>query len=222
MCRRTRRSGLLDEVAAPGKRDRERTRQLILDAARQEFVEHGLAGARVEAIAARTNTVKRMIYYYFGSKEGLYLAVLEQAYAAIRSAEQALELDGLEPREAIGRLAAFTFDYHETHPDFLRLVSIENIHHGAHMARSAVIGGLNSPVVATLERILARGRDAGLFRGDLDAVDVHMLISAFCVFRVANQATFGLLFGRDLLAADMRARHRALLVETVLRAVAAG
>ena len=109
--------------------DRERTRQDILAAAREEFAEHGLSGARVDAIAARTNTAKRMIYYYFGSKEGLYLAVLEEAYADIRRFEVELDLDRYPPLEAIGRLVDFTFDYDEAHPDFIRLVSTENMHH---------------------------------------------------------------------------------------------
>ncbi len=202
-----------------GRFDKERTRQDILDAACQEFTEHGLAGARVDAIAARTNAVKRMIYYYFGSKEGLYLAVLEQAYASIREAEQALDLADLAPAEAIRRLVEFTFDYQEANPGFVRLVSIENIHNGAHMARSERIRTLNSAVVEMLAGILARGRADGVFRADVDAVDVHMLMSAFCFFRVSNRHTFGLLFGRDLSDPGLRDRHKRLITDAVLRAL---
>lgn len=199
--------------------DKEGTRREILDAARAEFAQNGLAGARVDAIAARTRTVKRMIYYYFGSKEGLYLAVLESAYAEIRRAEQALDLLGHAPQDAIRRLVSFTFDFQEANPDFIRLVTIENIHRGEHMARSAAIRGLNSAVVEMLDAILERGRRDGLFRDDVDGIDVHMLISAFCFFRVANRHTFGLLFGRDLVAPDRRAHHKALVSDAVLRAL---
>ncbi|MBC7800855.1 MAG: TetR family transcriptional regulator [Gemmatimonadaceae bacterium] len=199
--------------------DKAQTRQDILDAAREEFAEHGLAGARVEAIAARTRTVKRMIYYYFGSKEGLYLAVLEQAYAGIRTAEQGLDLLSLGPVEAIDRLVEFTFDYQDANPGFVRLVSIENTHNGTHMARSKAIRALNSPVVEMLAGILDEGKRAGVFRADADAVDVHMLISAFCFFRVSNRHTFGLLFGRDLSDPALRERHKRLITDAVLRAL---
>lgn len=199
--------------------DPERTRQEILAAAREEFAERGLDGARVDAIAARTNTVKRMIYYYFGSKEGLYLATLEAAYAEIRQAENALELDRLSPVEAIRRLIAFTFDYDEAHPDFIRLVSTENMHHARHMARSEVIRQVNSGVISLLAGVLDRGKLDGSFRADVDPVDVHLLISALCFFRVSNRATFGMLFDRDLSEPHVRARHKAMLMEAVLRVI---
>ena len=156
-----------------GRFDKERTRQEILEAATHEFVEHGLAGARVEAIAARTATVKRMIYYYFGSKEGLYLAVLEQAYAGIRTAEMGLDLLVLEPVEAIRRLVEFTFDYHEANPGFSRLVSIENIHNGAHMARSEPIHGVNQGVIEIMTAVISKGQQSGAFRRDERARRSH-------------------------------------------------
>ncbi|MGY2904367.1 TetR/AcrR family transcriptional regulator [Bradyrhizobium sp. URHC0002] len=202
-----------------GRFDRERTRQEILDAATHEFVEHGLAGARVEAIAARTATVKRMIYYYFGSKEGLYLAVLEQAYAGIRTAEMGLDLLVLQPVEAIRRLVEFTFDYHEANPGFSRLVSIENIHNGAHMARSEPIHGVNQGVIEIMTAVISKGQQSGIFRRDISALDVHMLISAFCFFRVSNRRTFGLLFNCDLSEPELRDRHKQLIIEAVLRAL---
>jgi len=201
--------------------DAGRTRQAILAAAREEFAAHGLSGARVDAIAARTKTVKRMIYYYFGSKEGLYLAVLEEAYAAIRRDEQALGLDRLPPLEAIRRLVEFTFDYEEAHPEFIRLVSIENIHNGRHIAGSKTIQAVNSPVIATLARLLDRGKRDGVFRPSVEPTDVHMLISAVCFFRVSNRHTFGALFGCDLLDPAMRARHKAMLVDAVLHLLVA-
>lgn len=202
-----------------GRFDRERTRLAILAAAYEEFVENGLSGARVDAIAARTGSAKRMIYYYFGSKEGLYLAVLEQAYAEIREAERKLDLLHLDPVEAIKRMISFTFDYHDAHPGFSRLVSIENIHKGSYMANSKPIQALNRTVIDTLTAILEKGRTEGVFRSDIDPVDVHMLISAFCFFRVSNRYTFGRLFDRDLADMKLRETHKDLICEAVLRSL---
>jgi len=168
------------DATEPKKRDATLTRQAILAAAREEFAAHGLSGARVDAIAARTNAVKRMIYYYFGSKEGLYLAVLEAAYAEIRRVEQDLALDALAPQDAIRRLIEFTFDYDEANPDFIRLITIENIHRGQHVAGSDAIRAINRSALTTLEGILDRGRASGVFRRGVDALDVHMMISAVC------------------------------------------
>lgn len=196
--------------------DPDRTRQDILWAARVEFAEHGLSGARVDAIAARTDTVKRMIYYYFGSKEGLYLAVLEQAYADIRRAEQELGLDGFPPVEAIRRLVAFTFDYDEAHPEFIRLVSNENMYHAQHLGQSAAMRDLNKDAISTLEQVLDRGKQSGVFTRVVDPVDIHMLISSFCFFRVANRYTFGAIFGQDLSAPATKARHKQMLANAVL------
>jgi AcrR family transcriptional regulator len=208
-----------DQAESPRRLDPERTRAGIMAAAREEFAAHGLSGARVDAIAARTNTAKRMIYYYFGSKEGLYLAVLEAAYADIRAQESLLELELCPPVEAILRLIAFTFDYEEAHPDFIRLVSIENIHHGRHIAQSATIQALNRGVITMLEAVLDRGKASGLFRQEVDPVDIHLLISSFCFFRVSNRHTFGRLFKLDLSAPALMDRHRAMLTETVLNAL---
>ncbi len=207
------------DTPARKRLDPERTRQDILAAAHEEFVQHGLSGARVDAIAARTNTAKRMIYYYFGSKEGLYLAVLERAYTAIRIAEAALDLDLLPPRAAIQRMVEFTFDYHDGHPDFVRLVSIENINQGRFIARSSTIRTVSMSVAQVLQRILDRGRAAGLFRADLDALDVHMMISSLSIFRVANRHTFTTLFPFDMDDAALRQKHRAFMVDAVLRSL---
>jgi AcrR family transcriptional regulator len=203
--------------SGPRKPDAARTRQDILRAARQEFPEHGLSGARVDAIAARMRTTKRMLYYYFGSKEGLYLAVLEQVYGDIRSVEQELDLASLSPVEAIRRLIEFTFDYEEAHPEFIRLVSIENIHHGRHLAQSSTLQKQNLIVIDTLTGILERGRRAGVFRLDIDAVDLHLMISAFCFFRVSNRHTFGTLFGCDLTAPLLRAKHKQMIGDAIIR-----
>jgi AcrR family transcriptional regulator len=197
-------------------RDAERTRAELLDAATHEFSESGYAGARVDEIAARTRTTKRMIYYYFGGKEGLYLAVLENAYARIRSLEQALDVDHLEPAVALRHLAELTFDHHEAHQDFVRLVSIENIHHAEHLRRSHLLPGLAAPALDVLDRILARGRATGEFRDDLDALDVHMIISSFCVFRGANRYTFQAIFERDLMDPKRRPHLRRLIGDLVI------
>ncbi|MFC5947291.1 TetR/AcrR family transcriptional regulator [Pseudonocardia lutea] len=198
------------------QRDAERTRAEILDVATAEFADRGYAGARVDEIAARTRTTKRMLYYYFGSKEGLYVAVLERAYQGIRALEQQLDVDHLDPARAMRALAELTFDHHESHPAFIRLVSIENIHHAEHLRTSPILPGLAAPAVDVLGGILARGRRAGLFREDVDALDVHMVISAFCVFRTANRHTFQAIFDRDLLDPDRRDHYRRMLGDLVL------
>jgi AcrR family transcriptional regulator len=204
------------------RRDPDRTRREILDVATSEFADRGYSGARVDEIAARTRTTKRMIYYYFESKEGLYAAVLEAAYATIRREEQTIELDHLDPVAAIRRLAELTFDHHESHPEFIRLVAIENIHRAEHLARSTVLSGLANPALDVLGAILQRGWDAGLFRDDVDALDVHQVISAFCVFRTANRHTFGAIFGRDLLDPAQRDHQRRMLGDLVVAYLTAG
>jgi AcrR family transcriptional regulator len=205
--------------ATPGterRRDADRTRTEILEVATHEFAERGYDGARVDEIAAQTRTTKRMIYYYFGGKKQLYVAVLERAYAQIRAAEQAVSVDHLDPVEAIRRLAEITFDHHEAHPDFIRLVSIENVHHAEHIAQLTSLRHLNTTAIDLIDGILARGRAQQRFREDVDAIDVHMTISAFCFFRVANRHTFGTIFGRDLVDPKLRNRYRTMLGDMVV------
>ncbi|MBN8941196.1 MAG: TetR family transcriptional regulator [Rhizobiales bacterium] len=208
---------------APRERSRtndpDRTKADIIAVATEEFAAYGLSGARVDAIAERTRTSKRMIYYYFGGKEGLYLAVLEKAYADIRDIEQGLKLDVLDPVEALRRLIDQTFEYDDSHADFVRIVAIENIHQAKHLAEAPSIRQINLRVIELVGAILARGRDQGLFRADLDAVDVHMMISAFCFFRVANRHTFGEIFQVDLSEPGLRAKHKRMIAEAVLRLV---
>jgi AcrR family transcriptional regulator len=203
-------------VTAERTRDAERTKADILAVATREFADQGYAGARINEIADKTSTTKRMIYYYFGGKEQLYVAVLEQAYSRIRSLEQQLDVEHLDPVEAIRELAGLTFDHHESHPDFIRLVSIENIHHAEHIARSEVLSGLANPALDVLGAILDRGWAAGLFRDDVDALDVHQVISGFCVFRTANRHTFGAIFGRDMLDPAQRDHQRRMLADLVV------
>jgi AcrR family transcriptional regulator len=196
--------------------DPEGTKRNILDIATREFARKGYGGARVDAIAARTRTSKRMIYYYFGDKEGLYLAVLEEAYSSIRRTEATLDLERLPPERALSTLVAFTFDYQNAHPEFVRLVMNENILDGIHMARSKTIGRLNNVVIDALKDLLARGRRAGVFRRDLDALEVHMTISALCVFNVANRATFSTIFKHDMTSPKALTARRAQVVDIVL------
>jgi AcrR family transcriptional regulator len=211
-------------AAAPHERQRDadRTKAEILDAATQEFAEHGYSGARVDVIATKTRTTKRMLYYYFESKAGLYTAVLERAYAGIRESEQELDVEELDPVAAIRRLAELTFDHHQSHPDFVRLVMIENIHRAEHLTESDSIANLNMPAIEIIGRILQRGRAEGVFRREADAIDVHMMISSFCIFRVANRHTFGALFGRDLMSDDRREHYRAMLGDMVVDYLRAG
>ena len=197
------------------QRDATRTRSEILKVATQEFADRGYNGARVDEIAARTRTTKRMIYYYFGGKRQLYVAVLEQAYAQVRSAERELNVDHLDPVAAIKRLAEVSFDHHEAHVDFIRLVMNENIHRGENIAQLTSLVDLNSPAIELISRILERGRSQGLFRGDVDAIDVHMMISAYCFFRVANRHTFGAIFGRDMLDPKRRNHYKQILGDMV-------
>jgi TetR/AcrR family transcriptional regulator len=204
-------------VSAPERqRNPERTRNDILRVARREFAEKGYAGARVDEIAAQTSTTKRMIYFYFGGKEPLYLAVLQQVYAEMRQAEQQLDLAHLDPLAAIRRLAEMTFDHQEAHPEFSRLVSVENIDRAEHLAKLQVLASVSTPIIELIANILDAGRRAGIFkRDDVDAVDVHMLISAYCNFRLANRHTFRAIFGRDLTDKRRRAHYRAMLGDVV-------
>lgn len=208
-------------MAEARQRDAERTRAEILDVAGREFADRGYAGARVDEIAARTRTTKRMIYYYFTSKENLFVEVLVRAYSVVRAAEKQVDVEGLDPREALRRVAVLTFDHHESHPEFIRLVTIENIHAARHLATSPELADLGTPARDVLTRILENGVAAGEFRDDVDALDVHMLISSFCVFRTANRHTFNGIFGRDMLDPSRREHHREMLADVVLRFVAA-
>lgn len=203
-------------------RDADRTRAELLQVATEVFAESGLSGARVDEIAERTRTTKRMIYYYFGGKEQLYLATLEAAYREIREAEQELRVSELEPLDAVRAVAELTFDHHHRHQAFVRLVAVENVHHGEFIRKIDSLRSLSTPIVTLLGEVLERGRAAGVLRGDVDAIDVHMAISSFCVFQVANNATFGHLFARDMASADVMERHRKILGDMVVGWLSAG
>jgi AcrR family transcriptional regulator len=197
----------------------EAVRADILTTATQVFAERGLAGARIEEIVQRTQTSKRMIYYYFGDKNGLYLEVLEAAYARVRAGEDALQLDALDPLDALQRLISFTFDYHRNNPDYVRLVAIENIHNANNLERSDRIMKVNSPAIAKLCVICEKGEKAGLFRPDIDPVELHWLISASCFFNVSNRDTFEHLYGGALYSSDGQQRLKQMVIHSVCAAV---
>ena len=198
------------------QRDPEQTKQEILEVATLAFAEKGLAGARVDEIAARTRTTKRMIYYYFGSKDELYRAVIERAYAGIRDAERGLQLDTLPPLEAMRRLVESTFDYHHANPAFVRLVAAENIEEARHVRTSAAIARRNAEVVSTMRHLLDRGAEVGCFRPDVDPLDLHILINGVSFHRVSNRPTLQAIFGRDLRDASVARAQRRMLVQAVL------
>jgi len=205
--------------AARRPRSPEATRQDIIDVATREFAENGLSGARVDEIAAKTGSSKRMLYYYFGDKEGLYVAVLEEAYRRVRTTEAQLDLEHLPPVDALRRLVEFTFDHHHANEPFIRLVMIENIHHADYLARSKTIQQLNVSAIGQIERLYRRGLDDGVFRAGLTAIDLHWQINALCFFHVSNRATFSRIFRVDLSSKKAVAARRAQVVEMVLRNV---
>ena len=200
--------------------DPDGTRRNILEIASEEFATNGLSGARIDEIAARTRSSMRMIYYYFGDKEGLYLRALENAYRMVREGENSLDTDGLSPRDALRRLVEFTFDHHHEHEEFIRMVMIENIHHGQYLERSDAIRDLNVTAIDHMAEIYRRGVVDGVFRAGLDPLELHWQVSALCFFNVSNRATFSRIFGRDIGAPEMLARLRENSVETMLRFVA--
>jgi AcrR family transcriptional regulator len=205
--------------AAGRTNDPERTMADILEVATREFADKGLAGARIDVIAEAMRTSKRMIYYYFGSKEGLYIAVLEEAYRRMRSIEADLHLEDLPPEDALRKLVGFTLDYQRAHPEFIRLVMTENIHRGEYLRRSSEIQQLNVPAIQGLRSVYERGVAAGVFRAGLDAVDLHMSISALSVFNIANRHTFSLIFQRDFDSPESIVARRDSVIEMIVRFV---
>ncbi len=166
----------------------------ILSVATTEFAAKGLAGARIDEIAAATRTSKRMIYYYFGSKEALYVAVLEAAYGRMRQIEANLHLSDLEPELALKRLVEFTYDHHQSNEDFIRLVMSENVQRGEYLAQSEAIQKLNGSALQTIQELYNRGVKQGVFKKNLTPLEIHSAISALTFFNVSNQHTFGLIF----------------------------
>lgn len=202
-------------------RDAEATKRRILQAARSEFARCGLGGARIERIAEAARTNKRMLYYYFGNKDDLFLAALEATYDDIRSAERKLNMEALAPLDAIERLVRFTWDYFVEHPEFMMMLNSENLHNAKHLKKSKQIHTMNSPLIAMLAKILRRGVREGAIRSGIDPLQLYISIAALAYFYLSNAHTLSVTFGRDLLSkAEMRQRieHVVDLVITGLRA----
>lgn len=198
------------------KRDPEGTRRRILMAAAEEFANGGLFGARVDQIARRAETNERMLYYYFGSKEQLFTAVLEHAFSALTEAERVLELDGVAPVEAVTRLAHFVWDYYRDHPELLRLINNENLHEARYLHKSTRIREMISPIVAMLGNVLTRGQKAGLFRNDVDPLRLYVTLSGLGYYIVSNRFTLAATLGRDFSAEDERAEMVMMNTEVLL------
>jgi AcrR family transcriptional regulator len=197
-------------------KDPEANRARIVAAAIDEFAARGFKGASMDAIAARTHTTRALINYYFGSKEKLYIAVLEQVYAEIREAEAGLDLDPLPPADAVRRIVEFTYNYYLKHEGFVRLVVAENQARGRHLRKSPAMRSLNRPIIERLARVIERGQAEGLFRNGADAVEIHKAIAALGMFNVTNQYTFGAIFQRDMGAKGDVARRRSMVADLIL------
>jgi len=200
----------------PRARDPVASRGRILAAAKAEFSRTGLAGARVDVIAERAGINKRMIYHYFGSKNDLYLTVLEESYGDLRAAERELDLEHLDPVAAITRLIEFTWGYYIRNPELLRLINTENLHRAVHLKRSKRIAEMHSPFVALIARLLQRGAEAGVFRDGLDPSQVYISIAALGYYYLNNRYTLSVIYGFDLGAGEALERRRAVIVDTML------
>ncbi len=198
-----------------GPRDPERTRAVILKAAIAEFTSKGLSGARIDHIAKRANANKRMIYYYFGNKEGLYIAVLEETYTAIRTAEIGLNLTGRDPADAMRELVEFTWRYFIDHPEFLSLLATENFNRARYLKNSRRIRELHSPLIGMITQLLERGARAGVFRAGIDPVQLYVTIASLGFFYLSNRHTLSTIFGRDLSAREALAERGQHIVEVV-------
>ncbi len=204
------------EPAEPRSRDADRSQAVILKAARDEFAEHGLGGARVDRIAERAGLNKRLIYYYFEDKEKLFQAVLEQAYQHIREAERKLNLLEQKPADAIRSLVDFTWNYYLEHPEFLTLLNSANLHRARHLETSQSVREMNSPLIATLGEILERGRKDGSFRGGIDPLQLYVSIAGLSYFYLSNNHTLSAIFGRDLMTPKSRSERLSHICEMTL------
>jgi AcrR family transcriptional regulator len=202
-------------------RDAGATKLRILAAARVEFADHGYMGARVDRIARTARANKRLLYYYIGNKEALYLATLERAYADIRAAERELRLEKLEPLAAVERLVRFTWGYFNANPSFVALLNTENLHRARHLKKSRHIPEMNSTVVAIVGRILRKGARLGVVRPGIDPLQLYVSIASLCYFYVSNIHTLSVVFARDLRARKALDQHVEHVVALVLNGIAA-
>ncbi|HMA09354.1 MAG TPA: TetR/AcrR family transcriptional regulator [Ramlibacter sp.] len=198
------------------QRDADRSQSTILAAARDEFAEHGLGGARMDRIAERAGLNKRLIYYYFEDKDRLFQAVLEQAYLQIREEERKLNLLGLKPAEALRRLVEFTWNHYLGHPEFLSLLNSENLQAARHLQNSDRAREMNSPLIATLGEILERGRKEGSFRGGVDPLQLYVSIAGLSYFYLSNHHTLSAIFGRDLMTVRAKSERLNHMCDVIL------
>lgn len=203
----------------PRVRDAEATQKRILTAAKKEFAKKGLGGARVDVIAERAKANKRMIYHYFTSKEALFQRVLEDAYLDIRTAEQKLELDHLEPNEALEKLVRFTWQYYLENPEFLTLVNSENLHAAKHLKKSKVVHVITRRLVDMVDTILRRGVEKGVFREGVDPVQLNITIAAIGYYYLTNRFTGSIIYGRDLMNPDALQQRLDFNIDTIMRLV---
>src|SRR3954471_2729328 len=207
----TARSAAMRKPKAP-----QANRARMVAAAMEEFAARGFKGASMDAIAARTHTTRALINYYFGSKEKLYIAVLEQVYAEIREAEAKLDLDDLEPAAAIRRIVQFTYQYYLEHEGFVRIVVAENQARGRHLRKSKAMRTLNRPIIERLGEVIARGQAARRFRRSVDPVEIHKAIAALGMFNVTNRYTFGAIFQRDMGKEGDVGRRREIVADMIV------
>lgn len=207
---------VLPRRASGNARDPERTKAVILAAATEEITAKGLGGARVDEIAKRAGVNKRMIYHYFGDKDGLYLAVLEAAYEEIRVEEIKLDLGKRDPVEGMRELLQFTWGYYREHPEFLSLLATENLHRAAYLKRSKKIRELHSPLVDIIGDLLQRGVKTKVFRKGVDPVELYISIAALGFFYLSNRYTLSTIFGRNLTSPENIKARGLHLVDVVL------
>jgi AcrR family transcriptional regulator len=203
--------------SASRRRNPEAMQRRILEAATREFATHGYGGARVERISRRARTVDRMLYYYFGSKEGLFRAVLENAYERLGRAEHELDLSQADPVAGMRQLVAFTWDYYLDNPEFIRLLNSENLYRGVHVAKSKRVKALSFPLLAVLTDLLTRGSRAGQFRPNADPRQTYITIAALAYFYLSNRYTLSRFLGVDLMGPRARRRWLDHITEVVLR-----
>jgi AcrR family transcriptional regulator len=208
--------GRLTEHQARSRPASGHVRQSILIAARALFAQKGYSGATVDEIIVKAKTTKPMLYYYFGSKEGLFAAVLEDVYAAMRQIESSLRVTDLPAVDAMRKVVQVTFDYHANNSEWVRLISIANIHYAKHIRRSGTIASKNLPIIGILRRMLRQGSQEGVFRSDVDPLHLHLLIISLCYYRVSNRHTWKVIFRRDLTVARELRLQREMAIEAVL------
>jgi TetR/AcrR family transcriptional regulator len=203
----------------PQRRDPAGTRNKLLTAARREFADRGLAGARVDEIAARAGVNKQLVYHYFGDKDALYLAVLEWVYEEIREQERKLNLEGLPPEQAIRKLVASSFDHLAAHPDFVMLLNDENRGGARHVRHSRKLEAMHSPLVSLVSKILNQGVRTGAFRRGINPVHLYISIAGLSYFFFSNTPTLSAIFGKDLSSPAAKRARRRHVVDLVLQAL---